>query len=140
MLKNVMYVLIILSMLSACGEKKASIQDLHTEVMEIHDAVMPRMTDLHSSRKELEMALKQGADSTTVFDLLQRLDDADESMMVWMDEFKMPAEEADEQLKMDYLYSEKKRIAEVKKKIEESISEVSSFTAQYVKQAVDSLR
>lgn len=139
MFRKLMSLVLVVLMIS-CGEKKTSIQDLHSEVMEIHDSVMPKMTDLHSSRKELEIALKQGADSTMVFNLLQHVDEADEMMMVWMDEFKMPAEDAEEQLKMDYLFSEKKRISEIKDKIEKSIADVSAFTAQYVKQSVDSLR
>ena len=139
MFRKMMSLVLVVVMIS-CGEKKASIQDLHSEVMEIHDSVMPKMTDLHSSRKELEIALKQGADSTKVFNLLQNLDEADELMMVWMDEFKMPADDAEEQLKMDYLFSEKKRISEIKNKIEKSIADVSAFTAQYVRESVDPLR
>ena len=130
----------VLLLVISCGNNKTSIQDLHSEVMQIHDVVMPKMSDLQSSRKELALALKEGADSTMVFDLLQKVDDADESMMVWMDEFKMPADDAEEQLKLDYLNSEKRRISEIKSKIETCIANVSSFSASYVKKAVDSLR
>ncbi len=124
----------------SCKSNENKVQDLHTEVMEIHDEVMPKMTNLHSSRKELEIALKQGADSTKVFELLEKVDAADEGMMVWMDEFDMPDSTVDEAIVLDYLQSEKVRILKVKSDIENCVASVSEFAAKYITISLDSLR
>ncbi|MBP7644554.1 MAG: hypothetical protein KA767_14530 [Saprospiraceae bacterium] len=124
----------------SCKSKENKVQDLHTEVMEIHDEVMPKMTNLHSSRKELEIALKQGADSIKVFELLEKVDAADEAMMVWMDEFDMPDSTVDEAIVLDYLQAEKVRILKVKTDIESCVGSVSEFAAKYITTSLDSLR
>ena len=122
-----------------CNEGNEEVKKLEDEVMAIHDEVMPKITDLFSAKKELEIALKNGADSITVFSLLKELDGADESMQMWMEEYEMPDESLDKALKMSYLNEEKSKITKVKESILASIDKTTQFTGKYIKIEQDSL-
>src|SRR5690606_40825126 len=60
---------------AACTNKPGTLQIMEQEVMDIHDEVMPKMSDIHKSRKQLQIALENGADSMHVFTLLRDLED-----------------------------------------------------------------
>jgi hypothetical protein len=132
------YLLICLAILMSCKEEQVASKDLEMQVMDIHDEVMPKMSNIQSAKKELEMALKNGADSTKVFELLGELDAADEAMMVWMDEYTVPDGSTEDE-KVTYLNVELARIKEVKDKMLNSIKNVSTFTSAYIKPMNDSL-
>jgi ABC-type oligopeptide transport system substrate-binding subunit len=130
----------LLILLTSCNPDVSKSQALEEQVMNVHDEVMPKMTDLQSSKKELEMALANGADSTKVFEYLTQLDEADEAMMVWMDEYESPAEDLKEEEKLTYLNLELSRIKDVKDKMLKVIKDVSTFTSQYIKPVNDTIQ
>jgi 6-phosphogluconolactonase/glucosamine-6-phosphate isomerase/deaminase len=130
----------LLILITACNPDVSKSQALEEQVMNVHDEVMPKMTDLQSSKKELEMALANGADSTKVFEYLNQLDEADEAMMVWMDEYESPAEDTKEEEKLTYLNLELSRIKDVKDKMLKVIKDVSTFTSQYIKPVNDTIQ
>ena len=119
--------LIAVSLLVSCEEKIDSVKALEDEVMAIHDEIMPKMSDIHQSRKRLQIALENGADSIQVFNLLKTLDAADEGMMVWMNEYKQMTEEVKKEIKKAYLEEEKIKILSVKENMLKSISQVETF-------------
>lgn len=120
---------------AACTNKPSPVEMLEKDVMQIHDDVMPKMADIHQSRKRLQIALEQGADSTQVFDLLRDLDEADEAMMVWMNEYQPLRENVEESIKISYFKNEKTKIEHVEELISNSISAVDSFTKSFVIQS-----
>lgn len=103
---------IILIFFGGCKQHKGDITNpLYHEVMAIHDEVMPKMSTIHHYKKELKKvrtSYPEWQDSITT--LIKVLDDADESMMVWMEEFKMPEKNTNEKL---YLEAEKTKIQKV---------------------------
>jgi ABC-type oligopeptide transport system substrate-binding subunit len=127
-------------LLTSCNPELAKSKVLEEEVMSIHDEVMPKMTDLQSAKKELEMALANGADSTSVFELLNQVDEADESMMVWMEEYEGPGEAASEEDKLNYLNLELSRIKKVKENMLNALQAVNKFTTQYIKPINDTIK
>ncbi len=124
----------------SCKPENDKVAQLEAQVMKVHDDVMPKMTDLATAKKELSVALENGADSTKVFEYLAKIDEADEAMMVWMDEYESPSESTSETEKLTYYNLELTRITEVKEKMLKAISEVNTFTAQYIKPINDTIQ
>lgn len=95
---------------SSCKEK-ISLED---EVIAIHDEVMPKMGDMHMARKNLREILKKAEDEaakTEILTMISDLESADEGMMTWMHEWKVPENEPE---KTEYLEKEKVKITKVK--------------------------
>ena len=110
---------VLLILLSACKQNKtASPADiLHDEVMVIHDKVMPEMKTIHNLKKELE-ALKTPETDSLIMARVSELNQSDEAMMAWMDNFSEPD---GEEAKVTYLQEEKKKITEVNDAVFRSI-------------------
>lgn len=134
---NCMYKIItvvVMIFMMSCDEKTSEVELLEKEVMAIHDDVMPKISDIHQSKKRLEIVLKNGGDSTTVFSLLKKLDDADETMMVWMNEYKPLASDVEESLKKVFFEEEKVKIMNVRDKILTSIEQVNTYADSFTNQ------
>lgn len=114
----------ILSVVSGCT-KDNQVQNLKSEVMNIHDEVMPEMGTLMNLQKELKDKISRldSADQSmadSLSRLVKQLEEADEAMMQWMRTYKEPSEEMSQEEAMEYLEMKKKEILEVKEKINHS--------------------
>lgn len=117
MLKKVAFftVLSLSLMLIACNPGYSpKVQKLHDEVMEIHDEVMPEMGTIHKLKKSLKAKSKDSTEELLedYTNNIAALDYADEAMMSWMHQFKMPKGESDENL-LKYLEDQKIKITKV---------------------------
>ncbi len=104
-------------------------EQLHEEVMAIHDEVMPKMGEINKLSREL----KEVAESSSSYDesvksiasqAVQQLEQADEGMMSWMEAYQSPSKkrgEMDHAAIMQYLEAEKQKIGTVKAQMLESI-------------------
>lgn len=102
-------------MMSCKSGYSPEVQKLYDEVMEIHDEVMPEMGTIHKLKKGLKKKLSDDTGSINVEDLqnnIQALDYADDQMMDWMHQFKMPKKESDDNL-IKYLEDQKVKITKV---------------------------
>ena len=114
-------------LLAACGHSKKketqtngeiSLDSLKSEVLSIHDEVMPKMGELRRTRKDLlfradslmETDAERAAMLTTVAD---EIDAANESMMQWMRAYEPEFEGTDEEIRQ-YLEDQKVAIQKVK--------------------------
>lgn len=79
---------------------------LYDTVMYIHDAVMPETNTIHKIRKALKETTTEG-DRAPILAQIKYLDEAEDAMMDWMAEFKVP-EDKDKQ--NEYLQEEKLKI------------------------------
>lgn len=118
-------------MLIACKSdiKSGPNAELYTEVMAIHDEVMPKMTDIHQIKKEIK---KQYNDSTSEnyaasVEMLGALTAADEGMMSWMADFKIPEQASPEDQK-EYLQQQKIAITQVRNDMLSAIEEAKAMT------------
>lgn len=139
--------LILLSFLMlciACGKDKdqEKITGLETEVLAIHDEVMPQQEDIMSLKSQLTKKI-QGIDSLQnvgvssntmaeqrikAVDLNQKLADADKLMMDWMHAYRGDsAKKLDSKQAVLYFESEKERILLVKQATLKSIQEAKTF-------------
>ena len=118
--------------LSACQFGKSDQEILYTEVMEIHDKVMPEMGTIHRLKKQLkaiDTTLVKSPTYSIILDQLASLEKADESMMSWMAEFSNPTEDTNEIEALDYLEKEKIRISAVRDQMHESIDSCLLYTS-----------
>ena len=118
--KLTQYPFLIISIISlffsySCGPKKVTPQSkMHDSVMIIHDEVMPKMKDIYRLRKKLK---KKGAQTNSpsetleINNLIEALEEADNSMMDWMAYYDEPDEGAEGA--MEYLSEEKSKIEKV---------------------------
>ena len=109
---------------SASGE--VSLDSLKSEVLSIHDEVMPKMGDLRRARKTLML----WADSLVTIDstkanmlstMAEDIANANESMMVWMRAYEPDFEGTDEEVRA-YLEAQKESIQKVKDDMESSLA------------------
>ena len=113
---------LVLVLFSCENKEKQEVQTLFKSVMEVHDGVMPKMDNINEARKTLKEKLTT-ADSTEVSALLEKLDSADEAMMVWMEDFNSSFETMPIQEQKKYLELEKEKITKVRDMMMGSLEE-----------------
>jgi len=119
---NYLTMALVLVLFSCENQEKQEVQTLFKSVMEVHDGVMPKMDNIHEARKTLKEKLTT-ADSTEVSALLEKLDSADEAMMVWMEDFNSSFETMPIQEQKKYLELEKEKITKVRDMMMGSLEE-----------------
>lgn len=83
----------------------------YKEVMRVHDEAMARMgemIELKNQIKDLESTQLEPVDSEIADKLVAELEAADEGMMVWMSEFRIPEDGNSEDLKSFFINEQKK--------------------------------
>jgi uncharacterized protein YukE len=99
------------------------------KMMEVHDAVMPKMAEMNRVSRELK-ALAEGLEDKTQLELInnavENLEAASEGMMVWMGELqqlkKLREEKSHEEI-MDYLNAETEEITQVQEDMLSSLEQ-----------------
>lgn len=116
--------LLCLVIISSCrDEEKIVLQKLSEEVISIHDEVMPKTTGtMHEIKKQLSGKLET-TDSTVIFEAIKKLDNADEAMNVWMQDYNSMNDTMDNKSRFIYLKDELRKIKKVRTLILESIKE-----------------
>jgi hypothetical protein len=127
--------LLMIALLTSCGEstKKSEAQEpeqisdeelirqdlerdaLLTQVMAIHDEVMPKMEDI----MKLKSKLKDREDADEILDALET---AEKAMMNWMRNFKAPSKDASFDQTMEYLEAQRESISQVRDQMLEAIA------------------
>jgi len=126
-MKQVIFILCMIGIFSSCREKST----LEKQVMAVHDEVMPRLGELNKDRKELQKILKDVEDETAKTELLTAitaLEKADDGMMDWMAEWKVPSEV---ELQESYLNKEMVKITKVKTDMLESMKNAKLLKEKY---------
>ena len=118
-----------LLLISCDSNREPAYQKLYDEVMEIHDLVMPKMSDINRAKKKLRK-LKTEDNQQAVNDQILKLDEADEAMMSWMADFDKPDFE-NLQDNLDYLEKEKEKISAVSDQMLNAIAEAQTMINTY---------
>ncbi|MBP6396713.1 MAG: hypothetical protein KBF57_02385 [Saprospiraceae bacterium] len=127
---NYLALALVMVLFSCENQEKQEVQTLFKSVMEVHDGVMPKMDNIHEARKTLKEKLST-ADSTEVYALLEKLDLADEAMMVWMEDFNSSFETMPIQEQKKYLELEKEKITKVKDMMMGSLEETQKWVESH---------
>ncbi|MEO1515139.1 MAG: hypothetical protein AAFV95_08995 [Bacteroidota bacterium] len=113
--------------------KRAKLYDL---VMNRHDEVMPRMTEITKVRRALAVAMKDAEDSgneerlAKVKEKFDMVENANKGMWDWMHSFKHPAPTDPQDQVMEYLQAELKKINQIDSDIDNAISEGNKFISE----------
>lgn len=105
----------------SCNDAIDQVTLLEAEVIAIHDQAMAKTSTLYALKKALKTKLNESGDSTQIFDLIKRLDDADEEMMVWMDQYEAPDADRSKESNLSNLNQQKVKIINVQLAIDEAI-------------------
>ena len=133
-------------MLIACGqntqqEKQSSpdeVNELKDKVMNVHDEVMPKMSELNRmarTLKDIPAERYEDIDSTMIRQHVQRLEDAQEAMMDWMANYNSSLDTMSKEKAKKYLLEEKQKIEQVAKSMNESLSEAKKWYQNEVEQS-----
>jgi hypothetical protein len=136
-MKKIWILLTSIAILNSCTQsKKNEVEVLESEVMKIHDEVMPNMGEIMGLKNKLEEKLV-ALDSTKagyqgvkqeIDSIAYLLTNADNDMMDWMDEYSADSvkamQPADAAL---YLANEKKKINTVKESTLKSIEAAKAY-------------
>jgi len=107
-----------------CDTVQCEQQLLYDQVIELHDEVMPKLSQISTLKSEIEAKMEASGDSIERSEWLQlmlQLDEADESMWVWMRQFKPDMDSTVTVEDMAYLETQLKEVAEVAQNINGSI-------------------
>ncbi len=133
-LRNTLAVLFIPFMLFSCKQIKSSNNITEKQIMEIHDAVMPKMSAIHQNKKVLKELMQKQKDNPesvkeilTVYEALHR---AGEGMMDWMNQWKAPQDDAH---KSAYFKQEYPKIIKVRDDINHSLKQAQEILKKYQK-------
>ncbi len=130
MMKKFLWFLTAALLIYACQGKQPQQETLFREVIEVHDAVMPRMGELMQLQQTLiERIEKLQQDSTQNQDSIAHLtalkedvQQADRSMMEWMRAFDSEMEGMSQDEKITYLQQEQKKVESLRDEINTAIS------------------
>ncbi len=117
-------------LLSACQGNQPQQETLFREVIEVHDAVMPRMGELMQLQQALSQRIeKLQQDSARNQDsiahltaLKEEVQQADRAMMEWMHDFDSEMEGMSQEEKISYLQQEQKKVEALREEINTAIS------------------
>lgn len=126
-MNKIILFLCLVGLFTSCTDKST----LEKEVMAIHDEVMPKLGELNMDKKGLEIILKNTTDESvkiTLQDAITALERADEGMMDWMAEYKLPIETTTQKA---YLNKEMIRITKVKTDMLESMKNAKLLKEKY---------
>jgi hypothetical protein len=119
-------------------EQLAQQEQKRQEIMAVHDAVMPEMSTLNRLSRTLKPLVQQDLsedEKEVLFDVLKRLEQADEGMMTWMGEFRNNLDPLRDTMSheavMNYLQAEELKIAEVDQQIRSSMQAARELVEQY---------
>lgn len=93
-------------------------ESLYKEVIEIHDAVMPKMSDINRVKRKLQDLFEANSSKddrvkTKLNFAIDELIAAENSMMDWMKAFKAPKKADPDEQVINYLKEEKLKISRV---------------------------
>ena len=126
----------------SCGKDTDKVLELESEVMTIHDEVMPRMDDIMTlkaalSKKIMKMDSLQNegisgntlaAERMAAADFNQKLNESDKLMMDWMHSYRGDsAKKLKPEQAILYFESEKKKIEDIKLSTAKTINDAKTF-------------
>jgi len=117
---------------AANSEDQYALKKMHNEVMEVHDGVMPRMSEIGRLKRKLKSYLTeedQHPKADSIQQLIYQLDEADEAMMNWMGQFKKPDYSNFDIAKSIY-DTEMVKIVKVRNKMLSTITKVQEFDSR----------
>lgn len=100
-------------------------QRAYDKVIEVHDEVMPKLSQISDLKGQIEERMNASVDSVAADGwrvLMVDLDAADEAMWVWMRQFNSDLEEEPLDEALEYLQDEQKKIDKVAEMINGSIA------------------
>lgn len=123
---------IVFLLLSSCKTEVTKRSDFK-EVMKVHDEAMARMGEIHELKKQVKSLATVTSDSVIIsesHDIIEKLDMADEEMMSWMAEFKIPEDGPDDQL-TSYFAAHQVKVDKVSKDIDLAIRNAAGFIKKH---------
>ena len=118
------YIFLLTFLYFSCQPKanNPKVEALYSKVMEVHDEVMPETSTIHKLKKTLKKS-KLPKDSVQFY--IKKLNDADEFMMEWMNEFGKYStmNKESDVVKIKYLESELEKITSVSNEMKSAIAE-----------------
>jgi predicted phosphoadenosine phosphosulfate sulfurtransferase len=131
-MKHILLFIVVFSFfqISCEDSSKKEIQVIFDKVMLVHDSTMVKMDNIHELKKQLTKSFSPGMDSTIIFDGIEKLDDADEAMMVWMAEFNAEYTSMKPDDQKTYLNTEMEKIEKVKTILLASISNANQLVSK----------
>lgn len=124
--------LIVLGLFAGChNTQQREVEQLQSEVMRIHDRTMEKMGymyELESNLQKLMAQKKNSASGKKWEEAIQKLQEAQASMMQWMHKYVPPKEDTPYTEQMTYLLDEKQKIMRVEQVTTEAIRLGESLT------------
>ena len=143
-LKKSLLAISIFSILVSCQNSKKTQENLHTEVMSVHDSLMMDMGKLSDSKEKLTTILSKldslksidsGLDTTIlknkIYDTKLSLTKADDAMMDWMNGFNPDYTNKSAEEVESYLNLQKLKIDSVKTLFQKSLLSSDSIITKY---------
>jgi succinate dehydrogenase flavin-adding protein (antitoxin of CptAB toxin-antitoxin module) len=109
-------------------EEKIDIKPIEKEVMEIHDEVMPRMSEVIFLTDAIDSVMKQEKDTIKLQEfgvIKESLVKSDKDMMHWMHSYKSPAQPYDSN-SLNYINKEKEKVVKLRALILKSITDANT--------------
>jgi hypothetical protein len=126
-MKASIYLFFLAFVIVACNTDK---DPLYDEVMEIHDAVMPKVSDMSKLGRKLKKQ-QTGLDSSSLVinqKAIADLEHAEEAMFDWMNKFESSKKGPEHKA---YLEEEKVKISKVSDMMLESIDQAQKVLSEY---------
>ncbi|MCE2496942.1 MAG: hypothetical protein J4F31_10270 [Flavobacteriales bacterium] len=132
-MKKILMALAIAGSLVSCNNNKAQVEELEQEVLQLHDDVMAKMSDL---AKYEDALAKRVADTTALLDSVARIEmdstrarvlRAHQGMLNWMRDYNPPSVDESAEAAKAYLEEQKNKMQKLKELTNKSLDEAAAI-------------
>ena len=126
---------LIITSMGACQHTDSEVQAAHEQVMEIHDEVMPKQSDISAAQLRIKQWIKKQDETFTIPDeisvALAQLTDAEEAMWSWMNNYSKPKSDEELSSALQYLKAQEESISTVREQMLTSLEAYEVIKQKY---------
>lgn len=132
-MKKILLALVLAGGITACNNDRAKVEELEQEVLELHDDVMAKMSEL---AKYEEALAKRVADTASVLDSVARVEfdstrarvlRAHQGMLNWMRDYNPPSVDENAEAAKSYLEEQREKMRKLKDLTNQSLDEAAEI-------------
>lgn len=146
-MKNVFFRIGLIALIfTSCGISEQEKQQIETiqkqtkQIMAIHDEVMPKMDELHSLIKQMDLMMVSLNEDTSAIasqsrkeieSIIDVLNQADKEMMEWMRNWKFPKDNAPSDETLAYLRDQKTSVNRMALNMKDALTKAHTYIGEY---------
>ncbi len=121
----------VFQLLTYCTQNEEKVVQLHKNLMMLHDEEMAQMDQIYRLKTLLQSVDTTKVNTQELLQLIRSLEKADESMMIWMRNYKEPVVSESHEKKEEYYLQEINKLQNTKSLMQSSMDSATKYLKNY---------